>query len=58
MTDHPAQILAEGLSFTVAWGINTTLPGGSLLIVNHEHWNFPESEPDVDVIGLRWVATF
>jgi cytochrome c-type biogenesis protein CcmE len=40
------------------WGINTVLPGGSFLSVNHERWNFPRPEPDVDVIGLRWVATF
>jgi hypothetical protein len=40
------------------WGINTVLPGGSFLMVNHERWNFPRPEPDVDVVGLRWVATF
>ena len=40
------------------WGVNTTLPGGSLLIFNHEHWNFPTGTPDVDVLGFRWVVTF
>jgi mono/diheme cytochrome c family protein len=40
------------------WGINAVLPGGSLLIINHERWRFPDPEPEVDVVGLRWVATF
>ena len=40
------------------WGVSTPLAGG-LLIANHEHWNFPTDEiPDVDVLGIRWVATF
>ena len=39
------------------WGLSTTAIGGSLLIVNHERWNFPFDE-DVDVLGVRWVATF
>ena len=41
------------------WGLSTTVIGGSLLIFNHEHWNFPtDNIPDVDVFGIRWVATF
>ena len=40
------------------WGLNTTLPGGSLLILNHERWNFPAPDPDTDIAGFRWVATF
>ena len=40
------------------WGINTVLSGGSLLILNHEIWNFDDPEPNVDVFGVRWVATF
>ena len=41
------------------WGLSTTAIAGSLLIVNHEHWNFPaDVSPDVDVLGIRWVATF
>lgn len=40
------------------WGFSTTL-AGSLLIINHEYWNFPTDEfEDVDVLGVRWVATF
>ncbi len=41
------------------WGLSTTLIGGSLFIINHEHWNFPTAtSEDVDVFGFRWVATF
>lgn len=41
------------------WGVNTTLPGGSLLIFNHERWNYATRDvPDTDVVGLRWVVTF
>jgi len=42
----------------ITWGFNTTLPGGSLLILNHERWRFHTEAPDVDVVGLRWVVTF
>ncbi|MBI3466004.1 MAG: hypothetical protein HY000_23565 [Planctomycetes bacterium] len=47
--------------FTVhrfTWGFTITLPGGSLLLINHEHWNMPQNLNGVDVLGLRWVATF
>jgi hypothetical protein len=40
------------------WGLTAVLPGGSLLIVNHEHWLFPAPQDDVDVVGARWVVTF
>lgn len=40
------------------WGISSPVAGG-LLIANHEHWNFPtDNVADVDVLGIRWVATF
>lgn len=40
------------------WGLTTNLGGGQL-IFNHEHWNFPTDDTeDVDVFGIRWVATF
>jgi hypothetical protein len=32
--------------------------GGSLLMINLEHWDFSFQEEAVDVVGLRWVATF
>ncbi len=40
------------------WGFNMSLPGGSTLLINHEHWIFPDPQDDVDVIGARWVATY
>ncbi len=48
----------EGSIARFTWGLSTTLIGGSLFMVNHEHWNFPTGENDVDVLGVRWVATF
>ena len=63
---HAGDMAPEGSSladpnFTVhrfTWGFTVTLPGGSLLLINHEHWNMPQNLDDVDVLGLRWVATF
>ena len=40
------------------WGLTAVLPGGSLLIVNHEYWMFPAPQSDVDVVGARWVVTY
>jgi hypothetical protein len=37
-------------------GINIGLPGGSLLMINHELWN-PEIGDDVDLFGVRWVVS-
>lgn len=34
-------------------GFNLGLPGGSLLMINHEHWQ-PETGRDVDLVGVRW----
>ena len=39
------------------WGFNVATPGGSLLLLNHEHWILPDNS-DIDVIGVRWTATF
>ncbi|MDA1052612.1 MAG: hypothetical protein O3C40_19320 [Planctomycetota bacterium] len=39
------------------WGLNYRLPGGSLLMVNHEHWMLDSQPDDMDVIGIRWTAT-
>jgi hypothetical protein len=40
------------------WGLNVALKEGSLLLLNHEHWMFPDSGSDVDVLGVRWTSTF
>jgi hypothetical protein len=40
------------------WGLNTTLPGGSILMLNHEHWVFSGDRENADVIALKWAASF
>ena len=39
------------------WGVNLSLQNAGLLLLNHEHWMFPDAS-DVDVIGARWVTAF
>lgn len=40
------------------WGSNIALPGGSLLIINHEHWKHEAPLYNEDIVGVRWVASF
>jgi cytochrome c553 len=40
------------------YGLNYVLPGGSLLMFNVEHWFLPKPLKDIDVLGVRWAATF
>jgi len=40
------------------YGVNWTLPGGSLLMINHEIWNLPRALGTENVLGIRWAATF
>lgn len=40
------------------WGVNYRLPGGSLLMVNHEHWMIESQPDDMDLVGVRWAATY
>jgi len=42
----------------LTYGINWTLPGGSLLMINHEIWNLPQELGSTNVVGIRWAATF
>lgn len=56
----PDSALTTG-NFSVSrftYGLNWTLPGGSLLMVNHEYWHLPKGLQDVNVVGVRWAATF
>jgi mono/diheme cytochrome c family protein len=39
------------------YGLNFLLLGGSLLILNHEHWIY-EDGPSINIFGMRWTATF
>lgn len=55
----PEGDLAKG-SFAVRRftdGVNWTLPGGGLLMINHEHWYMPSEQHDVDVLGARWAVS-
>jgi hypothetical protein len=41
----------------ITTGLNWVLPGGSLLIVDHEYWQFKDGGHD-NVVGVRWTVTF
>jgi hypothetical protein len=41
----------------ITTGLNWVLPGGSLLIVDHEYWQFSDGSHD-NVLGMRWTVTF
>lgn len=56
----PGSVLASG-DFTVrrfTYGVNFTLPGGSLLMINNENWLLPRGLGNIDILGVRWAATF
>ncbi|MFO1064613.1 MAG: hypothetical protein U0892_12185 [Pirellulales bacterium] len=42
----------------LTYGINWTLPGGSLLMTDFENWRVPDPFQNVNVLGVRWAATF
>jgi hypothetical protein len=42
----------------ITYGLNTVLPGGSLLMFNYEHWILPTPLHALEVLGVRWSATF
>jgi cytochrome c553 len=42
----------------LTFGVNWTLPGGSLLMTDLEHWRVPNTFQDVNLLGIRWAATF
>lgn len=42
----------------VTTGMNKVLPGGSLLMFNHEYWIFPQGYSNIHVWGMRWAASF
>ncbi len=62
--DSPLPVLGSQIttgSFGVeryTYGVNWTLPGGSLLMINHEIWNLPQVLGTENVFGIRWAATF
>lgn len=42
----------------ITYGINWTLPGGSLLMTNLENWRLPDPLQNMNVFGIRWATTF
>lgn len=66
MTRHslaapPEAVVNTATDFSMrrfTYGLNWNLPGGSLLMINHEHWMLPGSLHNVDVLGVRWAASF
>lgn len=54
----------SGISFDafnvqrLTYGLNCTLPGGSLLMANYEYWLLPAGFENLHVYGVRWAATF
>jgi len=55
--EHRHSVFGDSSQERFTYGLNVSLPGGSWLAVDHEHWIFADAS-DVDVIGLRWTATF
>jgi hypothetical protein len=42
----------------LTYGLNWSLPGGSLLMFNLEQWYMPGGLANVNVAGIRWAAMF
>ncbi|MEI7462688.1 MAG: hypothetical protein WCK15_25075, partial [Pirellula sp.] len=42
----------------LTYGLNKTLRGGSLLMVDFERWYLPESLQNVNLFGMRWAMSF
>jgi mono/diheme cytochrome c family protein len=53
---HRNQAFSDAKLERVTWGFNFGLPGGSLLMINHEWWK-PERGDDADVLAVRWVVS-
>jgi mono/diheme cytochrome c family protein len=54
--EHRNQTFGDSSLQRVTSGLNIALPGGSLLMINHERW-MPASRDDVDLFGVRWVVS-
>ncbi len=39
------------------WGPHVTLPGGSSILFNHEHWKHDDPLKSEDIIGIRWIVS-
>jgi hypothetical protein len=56
--DHRTVFGDAGHVRRLTGGVNFLLPDGSLLMINYERWWLSAPFPDVDVVGVRWAATF
>jgi hypothetical protein len=54
--EHRSQGLGDASLERFTWGLNFGLPGGSLLLINHERW-LPAQGQAVDVVGARLVVS-
>jgi mono/diheme cytochrome c family protein len=54
--EHRNQSFGNAKLERITWGFNIGLPGGSLLMINHEWWK-PAKAEDVDLLGIRWVVS-
>jgi mono/diheme cytochrome c family protein len=54
--DFRNQALGSGAIHRITSGFNISLPGDSLLMINHERWE-EKGAPNVDVFGIRWAVS-
>jgi hypothetical protein len=50
-------VLGDMSTERFTYGLNWVLPGGSLLILDHEHWIYDVRSP-ANIFGLRWTTAF
>jgi hypothetical protein len=66
LLDHRSPVAPPGSTLTTGrfdvrrttWGVNYQFAGASLLMFNYERWILPGPLPNLNVYGVRWVATF
>jgi hypothetical protein len=51
--DFRNPVFGDGAIHRITSGFNVGLPGGSLLMINHERWE-EKGAANVDVFGIRW----
>jgi hypothetical protein len=54
--DHRSVAFGPATINRLTSGFNIGLPGGSLLMINHERW-MPKGSDAVDVFGVRWAVS-
>lgn len=60
LTQAPEGFSVAASAGVTRWtfGLNVNLVGGSLLMLNYEHWTLPGDLARTDVVGARWACTF